>query len=113
MSDDSRATVLGIDLGTSSVKAVVARLDGSVAAQSRSDYPVRSPRPGWGETAPPDWLSSTATAVRDAVARAGADPCAVGLSGQMHGVVATAGDGRAGRPAVLWADALGVGERGR
>ena len=80
MSDDTRATVLGIDLGTSSVKAVVARLDGSVAGQSRSDYPVRNPRPGWSETGPADWLSATVTAVRAAVAGAGAQPCAVGLS---------------------------------
>jgi xylulokinase len=110
MSDDSRTTVLGIDLGTSSVKALVARLDGSVAGQSRSDYPVRSPRPGWSETAPADWLSATATAVRDAVARAGADPCAVGLSGQMHGVVATADDGRPVRPAMLWSDSRALRE---
>jgi xylulokinase len=110
MSDDSRATVLGIDLGTSSVKAVVARLDGSVAAQNRRAYPVHSPRPGWSETAPADWLSATAAAVRAAVAQAGAEPRAVGLSGQMHGVVATADDGRPVRPAMLWSDARAVRE---
>jgi len=110
MSDDARATVLGIDLGTSSVKAVVARLDGSVAGQSRSDYPVRSPRPGWSETGPADWLSATVTAVRAAVAGAGTQPGAVGLSGQMHGVVATADDGSPVRPAMLWSDARAVAE---
>ena len=110
MSDDSRGCVLGIDLGTSSVKAVVARLDGSVAGQSRSDYPVRSPRPGWSETAPADWLSATATAVRAAVAGAGVQPGAVGLSGQMHGLVPTAADGRPVRPAMLWSDARALAE---
>src|SRR4051812_36240136 len=105
MSDDPRATVLGIDLGTSSVKAVVARLDGSVAGQATGEYPVSSPRPGWSETSPADWLSATASAVRAAVARAGAQPAAIGLSGQMHGVVATSGDGRPVRPAMLWSDA--------
>ncbi|HEU4348640.1 MAG TPA: FGGY family carbohydrate kinase [Actinoplanes sp.] len=110
MSDDPGSTVLGIDLGTSSVKAVVARLDGSVAGQASKDYPVRSHRPGWSETSPADWLSATASAVRAAVAQAGADPAAVGLSGQMHGVVATAGDGRPLRPAMLWSDARAVGE---
>jgi xylulokinase len=103
-------TVLGIDLGTGSVKAVVARLDGSVAAQSGRDYPVRSPRSGWSETAPVDWLTATAAAVRTAVAQAGADPVAVGLSGQMHGVVPTAADGRPLRPAMLWSDARAVAE---
>ena len=103
-------TVLGIDLGTSSVKAVVVRLDGSVAGQATGDYPVRSPRPGWSETAPDDWLSATATAVRAAVTRAGSQPVAIGLSGQMHGLVATGDDGRALRPAMLWSDARAVGE---
>jgi xylulokinase len=110
MSDDLGTTVLGIDLGTSSVKAVVARLDGSVAGQAVGDYELSSPRPGWSETSPADWLSATASAVRTAVARAGADPAAVGLSGQMHGVVATAGDGRAVRPAMLWSDSRAVQE---
>ncbi len=103
-------SVLGIDLGTSSVKAVVVRLDGSVAGQATGDYPVHSPHPGWSETSPADWLSATATAVRAAVAQAGTEPVAVGLSGQMHGVVATAADGRALRPAMLWSDARAVGE---
>src|SRR3954465_8775099 len=118
MSDDPRATVLGIDLGTSSVKAVVARLDGSVAGQATGEYPVSSPRPGWSETSPADWLSATASAVRAAVARAGggrggragwppggARPAALALSGKMRGVGAPPGDARPVRPAMLWSDA--------
>ena len=108
--DDAQATVLGIDLGTSSVKAVVARLDGSVAGQASSSYQVRSPHAGWSETAPADWLAATAVAVRAAVAQAGVDPSAVGLSGQMHGIVPTADDGRPVRPAMLWSDARAVPE---
>jgi sugar (pentulose or hexulose) kinase len=82
---DRPVTVLGIDLGTSSIKAVVARLDGTVAGQATGDYEVVSPLPGWSESAPADWLAATATAVRTAVAATGADPVAIGLSGQMHG----------------------------
>jgi xylulokinase len=107
---DRPVTVLGIDLGTSSVKAVVARLDGSVAGQATSDYGVTSAQPGWSETSPADWLAATASAVCTAVARAGADPAAIGLSGQMHGVVPTADDGRPIRPAMLWSDARAIGE---
>ena len=103
-------TVLGIDLGTSSVKVVVGRLDGSVAGQATGDYPVASPRPGWSETSPADWLAATAAAVRSAVAQAGADPAAIGLSGQMHGVVPTTADGRPIRAAMLWSDARALGE---
>jgi xylulokinase len=105
-----KVTVLGIDLGTSSVKAVVARLDGSVAGQATSDYQVAGAHPGWSETPPADWLAATASAVRAAVVQAGADPAAIGLSGQMHGVVPTAGDGRPVRPAMLWSDARATKE---
>ncbi|MFI5894535.1 xylulokinase [Actinoplanes sp. NPDC051513] len=101
-------TVLGIDLGTSSVKAVVARLDGTVVALARRDYPVSSPHPGWSETPASDWLDASAAAVRAAVAQAGSQPGAIGMSGQMHGVVLAAEDGRAVRPAVLWSDARAV-----
>jgi xylulokinase len=103
-------TLLGIDLGTSSVKAVVARPDGTVAGQATAGYPVRSPRPGWSETAPQDWLDATATAVRQAVAQSGTEPAAIGFSGQMHGVVVTDEHGAALRPAMLWSDARAVAQ---
>ncbi|MFF5289203.1 xylulokinase [Paractinoplanes globisporus] len=101
-------TLLGVDLGTSSVKAVVARLDGTVVAQARRDYPVSHPRPGWSETSASDWLDASAAAVRAAVAQAGSQPDAIGLSGQMHGVVLATENGRAVRPAVVWSDARAV-----
>lgn len=101
-------TVLGIDLGTSSVKALVARLDGTVVAQARGDYPVSNPQPGWSETPASDWLDASAAAVRTAVAQAGSQPAAIGLSGQMHGVVLAAENGRAVRPAMLWSDSRAV-----
>ncbi|GIF23097.1 xylulokinase [Actinoplanes tereljensis] len=101
-------TVLGIDLGTSSVKAVVARLDGTVVAQARADYPVSSPRLGWSETPAGDWLDAAAGAVRAAVAEAGSQPLAIGLSGQMHGVVLADENGRAIRPAMLWSDSRAI-----
>lgn len=107
---ERHTTVLGIDLGTSSIKAVVARLDGSVAGQGTSEYPVSRARPRWSETAPADWLAAAAVAVRAAVRQVGGEPAAIGLSGQMHGVVPTAGDGRAVRPAMLWSDARATGE---
>ncbi|HEX8345277.1 MAG TPA: FGGY family carbohydrate kinase [Actinoplanes sp.] len=97
--------VLGIDLGTSSVKAVVIRLDGTVIGQATADYAVSGARPGWSESDPARWLEQTARAVRAAVAAAGVQPVAVGLSGQMHGVVPTGADGHPVRPAMLWSDA--------
>jgi xylulokinase len=100
-----RRAVLGIDLGTSSVKVVVADLEGGLTAQTDAAYPVTSPRPGWSETDPRAWLSSTATAVRTAVAQAAADIVAIGFSGQMHGIVPADAAGEPLRPAMLWSDA--------
>ena len=99
---------LGIDLGTSSVKAVVTDLAGAVAGQASAGYPVTGPRPGWSETDPLAWLEATAAAVRAAVAEAGVTPAAIGLSGQMHGVVATDATGAPVRAAMLWSDSRAV-----
>ncbi len=105
-----RGAVLGIDLGTSSVKAVVIRLDGTVIGQATGDYAVDNPQPGWSESDPDGWLEATARAVCASVAAAGTQPAAIGLSGQMHGVVPTGADGRHVRPAMLWSDARATSE---
>ena len=99
-------TLLGIDLGTSSVKVVLTDPAGAVLAQASAEYPVDRVQPGWAETDPEAWWS----AIRDTVARVLADrpgsrPVGIGLSGQMHGVVLCSADGTPVRPAVLWADA--------
>jgi xylulokinase len=101
---------LGIDLGTSSVKAVVVGGDGTVAGQAAGAYRVSSPHAGHSESDPAEWLAASAAAVREAVAAAGVEPAAIGLSGQMHGVVPTAADGRPVRPALLWSDARATRE---
>jgi sugar (pentulose or hexulose) kinase len=96
----ARPAVLGIDLGTSSVKAAVTDGDGRPIGQAVGDYPVDTPRPGWAETDPWAWLSATVSAVRAAVARSRATPLGIGFSGQMHGIVATDAPPatRSGRP---------------
>ena len=97
--------VLGIDLGTGSVKAVVTDLTGTLLGQATADYPVSTPRAGWAETDPELWWSAIITAVRQAAAATHARISGIGLSGQMHGVVPTDAAGRPVRPAMLWADA--------
>lgn len=96
--------LLGIDLGTGSAKALLLSLDGTVVAESSSSYGVNSPRPGWAETDPECWWSAVAIAVRTVVQQQTEPVQAIGLSGQMHGVVLTDGDGHPLRPAILWAD---------
>lgn len=96
--------LLGIDLGTSSVKVLLLGLDGTVFGEASHAYPVRAPRPGWSETDPEDWWTAVVAAVREAVGAHSGEVQAIGLSGQMHGVVLTATQGQAMRPAVLWSD---------
>ena len=96
--------LLGLDLGTGSAKALLLSEDGSVRGRGSASYPVRSPRPGWAESLPADWWGAVVEATREAVGGRGAGVTALGLSGQMHGVVLSGGGGRPLRPAVLWAD---------
>jgi xylulokinase len=101
--------VIGIDLGTGSVKVLVADLTGAVRAIARRGYPTAvrplDLAPGRGEADPDGWLVAVAEATREAVGRSGIRPIGVGFSGQMHGLVLTAADGRAVRPALQWTDA--------
>jgi xylulokinase len=100
----SPESLLGIDLGTSSVKVLIADADGAVISQASAEYAVTSPRPAWSESDPAHWLAATADAVRRAVADSAAEPIAIGVSGQMHGVVPTELSGQPVRPAMLWSD---------
>ena len=97
-------TVMGIDLGTQSVKAVVVDDAGSVVASASRPYAVSSPQPGWAESDPAAWESAALDAAHEVVSRVGERPVAIGLSGQMHGVVLCDGAGIPLRPAITWAD---------
>jgi xylulokinase len=103
------ACTLGIDLGTSSAKAVVIDTGGLVLSQASASYAVTSERPGYAESEPEDWWAAVVACTREAVQAAGARPVAIGLSGQMHGLVLAARDGGALRPALLWADSRAAG----
>lgn len=97
--------ILGLDVGTSGLKAVAMDRDGSVLASAAGSYSLHSPRPGWTEQDPDDWWAAAAGALRALVAEVGAESVvAVGLSGQMHGLVALDGHGRPVHPALLWND---------
>ena len=102
------ACTLGLDLGTSSAKAVVTDTGGRVLAQAAAGYAVTSTTPGYDESEPAEWWSAVTACAREAVHAAcragGTRPAAIGLSGQMHGLVLTSAGGQALRPALLWAD---------
>lgn len=97
--------LLGIDLGTSSVKAVVVNLDGAVKGIGAAEYPILTPCVGYAEQEPAEWWRATVVAVRQAISAAGRpEILGVGFSGQMHGFVLIGQDGAPVRPAIIWAD---------
>ena len=96
--------LLGIDLGTSSVKTLLLREDGQVVADGSSSYAVHSPEAGWAESDPEAWWQAVCEAVREVTAEHAKDVTAIGLSGQMHGVVLCDAVAHPLRPAILWAD---------
>ena len=98
---------VGIDLGTSALKAVL--VDDSQRVVGSHTYPLRvsSPHPGWNEQAPEDWwtgLLATMDALAHAHPREMAAVKGIGLSGQQHGAVLLGGDGNVLRPCILWND---------
>ena len=98
---------LGIDIGTSSVKAVVASEDQQVMASASAPLDVSRPHPLWSEQDPEDWWRAVEQAVLQLRERAGTAwqaVRAIGLSGQMHGVVLIDDAGMPLRPAILHND---------
>ncbi len=97
--------VVGLDLGTSGLKAVVLNEEGQKLAEARASYPLLTPRPGWTEQRPEDWeeaLRRVFLALRPKIE--GLEVVGVGLSGQMHGAVFLDRWGRPLLPAPLWND---------
>lgn len=100
----SDGLLLGLDIGTGSAKALVLAGDGKFLGRGAASYAVHSPYPGWAESDPRDWWVASGEAVRQAVGSHGRKVLALGLSGQMHGVVLSGADATPVRPAILWAD---------
>lgn len=87
---------VGVDLGTSSVRALVTDSDGMQRAVAGAQYDVLIPRQGWAEQDPEEWYTKTCAVIREAVQKSGVpaeEIAAVSFSGQMHGLVALREDG--------------------
>ena len=99
------SALLGIDLGTSSVKVVVCTLEGAIEGIGNAEYPILTPLPGYAEQDPEDWWRATISAVGQAMHDAGGpEVLGIGFSGQMHGFVPMGADKTPLRPAIIWAD---------
>jgi len=99
--------LIGIDIGTSGCKSILIDGEGKVIGYSLQEYPLLSPRPGWTEQDPADWWKAVQVSVWRLLRKTGISSNAVkclGLSGQMHGLVALDKDCQVLRPAILWND---------
>jgi xylulokinase len=94
------SVLVGLDVGTTSAKAIAITPEGDVVASAEEGYPLMTPHPGWSEQDPDDWVRAS----EKALAGVGVDALRVGLSGQMHGLVCLDARDRVLRPAILWND---------
>lgn len=101
------AYLVGIDVGTSGVKAIACDANGKIVATAAAEYPLHYPRPGWAEQDPQDWWTGTCVALRkltDKLGKKSKEIKGVALSGQMHSSVFLDKDLQVIRPALLWCD---------
>ncbi|WP_455912672.1 xylulokinase [Pseudomonas putida] len=102
---------LGIDLGTSELKAILMDVDGAVLAHAGVRLSVSRRHSGWSEQAPQDWWQACLQALEQLRAHAAfSRVVCIGLSGQMHGAVLLGDDDRVLYPAILWDDSRAVAE---
>ncbi|MGO4407100.1 xylulokinase [Bosea sp. RAF48] len=102
---------IGIDLGTSGVKAVLTGEDGGLVGHATAPLTVAAPQPLWSEQRPADWWDATCRATAElAHSHDLSGVRGIGLAGQMHGAVLLDRAGRVLRPAILWNDGRSAAE---
>lgn len=105
------AVYLGIDLGTTGLKSLLVREDGTICGVGYREYPISIPATGYAEQDPQHWWHALRDSLAEAMATSGVKPAeivGIGLSGQMHGMVLTGADDRLLYPAVIWCDQRSV-----
>ncbi|EPH95895.1 xylulokinase [Enterococcus faecalis 13-SD-W-01] len=103
----SLAYVLGMDLGTSSLKGLVFQENGVLAAEASADYPLAAPQAGYSEQNPNDWLKAAETVLMELIKKLPSlktDLAGISFSGQMHSLVLLDEKNEVIRPAILWND---------
>ncbi|WPU24410.1 xylulokinase [Cedecea neteri] len=107
---------LGIDIGTSELKALLIDGQGEILGAAHAALTVQRPHPHWAEQDPEAWWQATQQVVstlRQQMPDAWAKIRAIGLSGQMHGAVLLDGQGKVLRPCILWNDTRSAGQCAR
>ena len=96
---------IGIDIGTSSVKALLIDSGGRVIKTAVPEYSFQTPKPLWAEADPLDWWEATQQAIKELLLKVQSSEIAgIGLTGQMHGMVAMNKEGSVLRPCIMWND---------
>src|SRR5918993_5360141 len=99
--------LLGIDVSTTGAKALLIDDEGRLVSSATTPLTLSTPHPLWSEQEPQDWWNATTNSILQALAIAdasGESVRAIGLTGQMHGLVLLDDEGRVLRPAILWND---------
>jgi xylulokinase len=100
--------LLGIDVGTGGTRAVLLDETGRVVGSATSEHaPISAPQIGWAEQHPRDWWRATCAAIKECLRRSATradEIAAIGLTGQMHGMVLLDAAGEVLRPAIIWCD---------
>ena len=99
--------LLGLDVSTTGAKALLINEQGKVVASHTTEYPLSTPKPLWSEQDPADWWQGACQSIQVALSEAGLSGeavSAVGLTGQMHGLVMLDKADQVLRPAILWND---------
>ncbi len=99
--------LLGIDVSTTGAKALLIDEQGNVIASHTTEYPLSTPKPLWSEQDPADWWNGACASIKAALSAAhvaGEAVSAIGLTGQMHGLVMLDKSDHVLRPAILWND---------
>lgn len=96
---------IGVDLGTSAVKLILADEGGKVLKVVSKEYPVNFPHSGWSEQNPYDWFDKSVEGIKELIAGFdGNDVKGISFGGQMHGLVMLDSEDKVIRPAILWND---------
>jgi xylulokinase len=106
--------LLGLDIGTSGVKALLIDEKGATLASHTNEYPMDVPQPGWAEQDPALWWKATISSIRAVLSSSGVkgeDIAGIGLSGQMHSSVFLDADDEVIRPSLLWCDGRTTAQR--
>ena len=96
---------IGIDLGTSAVKLLLANVHGTILNSVSREYPLLFPAPGWCEQNPQDWWNACVSGIQALLKGVDVSQVAgIGLGGQMHGLVVLDKNDQVIRPTIMWND---------